>query len=123
MHLYICNIGGAILGDPKGQHMVISGFSQRDVRAAEALSCDADKLALNLLDIFFTKDVLSTSLVTKWDGREMLDQDTIEGIRCKCFLISIACTFRHQCTLICQSVSVRVCVQMVTGSHLTKAKF
>ena len=33
---------------------------------------------------FFTKDVLSTSLATKWDGRDMLDQDTIEGIRCKC---------------------------------------
>ena len=76
-------IGGAILGDPKGQHVVIPGFSQRDIRAAEAVSCDADKLALNLLDIFFTKDVLSTSLATKWEGHEVLDQDTIEGIRCK----------------------------------------
>ena len=75
------------MGDPKCQHMVISGFSQRDVRAAEAVSCDADKLALNLLDIFFTKDVLSTSLVTKWDGRVMLDQDTIEGIHCDSLLV------------------------------------
>lgn len=64
-HHLISFLGGAVLGDPKGQHIVISGFSQRDVRAAEAMSCDADKLALNLLDIFFTKNVLSASLVTK----------------------------------------------------------
>lgn len=67
---------------------------------AEAVLCDADKLALNILDIFFTKDVLSISLVTKWEGHEMLDQDTIEGIRCECFSIHVVCTFGHQCTLI-----------------------
>ena len=32
--------------------------------------------------------VLSTSLVTKWDGHEVLDQDTIEGIRCERYIIN-----------------------------------
>ena len=55
----------------------------RDVISAEGVSTDASKLALNLLDVFFTKDILSISLATRWEGRDLLNPEVIEGIRCK----------------------------------------
>ena len=71
---------GAILGNPSGHYIVIDAFQQRDVKVVEATST---KLALNLLDVFFDKQTLATSLVTKWEGRNLLNPDTIEGIRCE----------------------------------------
>ena len=65
--------------------IVIHGFQQRDVKAVGATST---KLALNLLDVFFDKQTLATSLVTKWEGRNLLNPDTIEGIRCEFGVIS-----------------------------------
>ena len=44
-----------ILGDPKGEKITASGVSQPKVRAEEAKAKSAQKLALYLMDIFFTK--------------------------------------------------------------------
>ena len=40
-------------------------------------------MALALLDVFFTKEQLGRSLVTNKDGRDLLDPNIIEGIRCE----------------------------------------
>ena len=73
-----------ILGNPRtAEHIVIPGYSQTSVRALEALSTSPDKLALGLVDILFSKDELSSSLVTVKEDRELLDPDKIEGIRRK----------------------------------------
>lgn len=71
------------LGDPKGENIIVPGFTQRQVRAEEAKAKGAQKLALHLMDVFFTRDKMATGLCTKWEGREQLDPDIIEGIRCK----------------------------------------
>ena len=42
------------------------------------------KLALGLADILFTREELASSLVTKKEGRNLLDPEKIEGIRRKC---------------------------------------
>lgn len=81
---------GAWLGDPKASvgsdKLLTPNFTQQQVRSVDTRARDSTKLALGLLDIFFTKDKLSRSLCTKWDGREQLDPDIIEGIRCKYIL-------------------------------------
>lgn len=71
------------LGGPKGENIIVSGFTQRQVRAEEANAKGAQKLALHLMDVFFTGDKMATGLCTKWEGREQLDPDIIEGICCK----------------------------------------
>ena len=48
-------------------HLALANFTQRDVIPVEGVSTDASKLVLNLLDVFFTKDILYTSLATRWD--------------------------------------------------------
>ena len=40
------------------------------------------QLALKLMDVFFTKE-LSAGNCTETEGRELLRQDDIDGIRCK----------------------------------------
>ena len=67
----------------------MADFTQRDVISVEGVSTDASKLALNLIDVFFTKDILSTSLATRWEGRDLLDPEVIEGIRCKCIIYHV----------------------------------
>ena len=76
--LDIIILAGAILGCPTGECIHLANFTQRDVIS---VSTDASKLALNLLDVFFTKDVLSTSLATRWEGCNLLNLEDIEGIR------------------------------------------
>ena len=46
------------------------------------LSKAASKCALALLDVFFSKECLARYLATK-EGKDLLDPDIIEGIRCK----------------------------------------
>lgn len=58
-------------------------MKRSDIRAVEVLSKSASKCALSLLDVFFTKECLVRSLATKKDDKDLLDPDTIEGIRCK----------------------------------------
>lgn len=71
----------AWLGDPSGEKVFIHGYSQHRVRAVEGLSADPTKMALALLDVFFTKEQLGRSLVTNKDGRDLLDPNIIERIR------------------------------------------
>lgn len=72
------------MGNPRtDHHIIISGYSQASVRSVEALATTPAKLALGLADVLFTKDELSTSLVTKKEGRNLLDPDKVEGIRRK----------------------------------------
>lgn len=81
------------LGDPKGENIIVPGFTQRQVRAEEAKAKGAQKLALHLMDVFFTRDKMATGLCTKWEGREQLDPDIIEGIRCKWMWNYAVCSF------------------------------
>ena len=60
---------------------MIPNFTQQQVRAADTKARTPTKLALALLDVFFSRDKLSQSLCTKWEGREQLDPTIIEGIR------------------------------------------
>ena len=57
--------------------MALTNFTQRDVIQVEGVSTDASKLEHNLLDVFFTKDVLYTSLATRCEGRDLLDPKVI----------------------------------------------
>ena len=81
--LYYCAVHflDAWLGDPSGEKVFIHGYSQHRVRAVEGLSADPTKMALALLDVFFTKEQLGRSLVTNKDGRDLLDPNIIERIR------------------------------------------
>ena len=85
MIVHVYSIAGSIvLGNPcTDKHIVIPGYSQTSVRALEALSTTAAKLALGLTDILFTKDELSSSLVTVKEDRDLLNPDRVEGIRRK----------------------------------------
>ena len=91
--LYVHVHVGVILGDPHGENKFISHptVRQRDIRAAEAMCGDGKKFFLSALDIFFTKSTLARSLVTKKEGRDQLDPDIIEGLRCKLIKFSSHC--------------------------------
>ena len=79
---------GVWLGDPYGREgvekILIPGFTTQQVRAVDTKSKTPTKLALTLLDVFFTREKLAKSLCTRWEGREQLDPMIIEGIRCEC---------------------------------------
>ena len=57
------------LGDPKGENIIVPGFILHQVHAEEAKAKGAQKLALYLMDVFFTRDKMATGLCTKWEGR------------------------------------------------------
>ena len=88
--MFCCSIAGSVLlGNPRSdQQIIIPGYSHTSVRALEASSTTPDQLALGLADILFTKDELSSSLVTQKEGRNLLDPDRVEGIRRKIILLS-----------------------------------
>ena len=71
-----------ILGDPNGEHVRIDGFTQRQVKGKEVLTLSASSLALKLMDLVFTKEETAKSNCTPAEGREILWQDIIAGIRC-----------------------------------------
>lgn len=71
-----------ILGDHNGEHVRIDGFTQRQVKGKEVLASSASSLALKLMDLFFTKEEMGKSNCTPAEGREILRQDIIAGIRC-----------------------------------------
>lgn len=79
-HLHIAN--SCILGDPRDEHMKIDGFTQRQVKGKEVLVSNASSLALKLMDLFFTKEEMAKSNCTPAEGRDILWQDIIAGIRC-----------------------------------------
>ena len=74
-----------LLGDPHGENKFLAHCSvkQRDITAIEAVCRDGKKFVLAALDIFFTRGTLARSLVTRKEGRDQLDPDIIEGLRCK----------------------------------------
>ena len=88
--MFYCSVAGSVLlGNLRSdQQIVIPGCSHTTVRALEASSTTPDELALGLADILFTKDELSSSLVTQKEGRNLLDPDRVEGIRRKTVLLS-----------------------------------
>lgn len=65
-----------LLGNPRSeQHIVIPGYS---VRVLKASSTTPDQLALELADILFTKDELSSSLVMQKERVTMfLGENTV----------------------------------------------
>ena len=71
-----------ILGDPRSEHMKIDGFTQRQVKGKEVLASTASSLALKLMDLFFTREEMGKSNCTPAEGRDILRQDIIAGIRC-----------------------------------------
>ena len=79
--MHIAN--SCILGDPRGEHIKIDGFTQRQVKGKEVLASNASSLALKLMDLFFTKEEMARSNCTPAEGREILRQDIIAGIQCK----------------------------------------
>ena len=59
------HIGFCILGDPKGDHVVIQGVPQLQVTIREDLALSAQKLALPL---FFTDDDLAKGICSPQSG-------------------------------------------------------
>lgn len=89
MSLYFLFLG-VILGDPKGEHVIldeqVTHVRQREVTAVETKCSSPNKMALSLLDLFFSKHQLATSLATICEGRELLDPQIISGLKCKAIL-------------------------------------
>lgn len=56
---------------------------QQQVKGKEVLASDETQLALKLMDLFFTKEEMARGNCTPAEGRELLRQDVIAGIRCK----------------------------------------
>ena len=78
-------IAGVLLGDPYGENLFVEHptITRKDVRSLESLAKSDQKLVLALVDLFFTKEVQAASLAMKKEDRDLLDQNIIEGIRCK----------------------------------------
>ena len=77
---------GCILGNPVGksdEKIFIPERTQMEIKTVEAISKTPRKLALKLLGLLFTKDELKEGLCTPCKGRKLLNQEYIEGIRCK----------------------------------------
>ena len=80
---------GCILGNPKGEHQYVSNISQLEVTSRESIATSAQKLALSLLDLFFTQEQLANAICSPickgsmTSEKELLDQRIINGIRCK----------------------------------------
>ena len=53
------------------------------------LASSASSLALKLMDLFFTKEEMAKSNCTPAEGREILRQDIIAGIRCKFVFLTV----------------------------------
>ena len=77
-----------ILGDPRGEHVVLSGYTQANVKAEEYSATDACALARKLMELFFTREEMANGNCTEADGRILLNPEVISGIRCKIYLYS-----------------------------------
>ena len=87
---------GVLLGDPYGESKFIAHpmIKQRDIKATEAVCNNGKKFVLARLDVFFNKATLARSLVTRKEGRDLLDPDVIQGIRCKVVKSSVNPLYR-----------------------------
>ena len=72
-----------ILGDPRGEHVTITGYTQSQVKAKEVSVVDAGPLALSLMDLFFSREEMARGNCTDAEGRNLLEPEIISGIRCK----------------------------------------
>jgi len=72
-----------LLGDPRGERVVIQGFTQSQVRGLEVSATSAGGLALKLMTLFFTKQEMAEGNCTVTEGREQLRPDIVSGIKCK----------------------------------------
>ena len=110
MHLFefqqkIVLTAGCLLGDPEGENVYIDGVVPARVISSEFMAKSPEKLALNLLGVFFTQDQLTKGNCTPTpDHKDLLDPRIINGIRCKCIL--------------CNNLFTRVCIY-----HLLMTQF
>ena len=79
-----------VCGDPKssGQHLVlkvpsVAALNQFEQLSSTANTTDAPKFALRLLSVFFSDQELGESNCTYAEGRKLLDQNILLGIKCK----------------------------------------
>ena len=91
-------VRGLILGDLNGEFIRIDHPTVKasDIRGVEVLSKAASKCALALLDVFFSKECLARYLATK-EGKDLLDPDIIEGIRCKIQVVYMLLILFYRC--------------------------
>ena len=88
-------------GNPKivGRHMMLRVPTEAALVSFKQIQAcppqDPGKFALRLLSVFFSDEVLSTSNCTKAEGRALLDQEVLLGIKRKLkvsvFKIQISC--------------------------------
>jgi len=81
-----------ILGNPRGgpNEMVVVKGNSFLVKAKEAACSNASSLALKLMDVFFTREELSSGCCTEAKGKALLDPEVIDGIRSE-FLVLFEC--------------------------------
>ena len=78
-----------ICGDPQGQHKILKVPSEAALNQVMQLSSlsapasDPSKFALRLLSVFFSEEELAEGNCTYAEGRKLLDQDILNGIKCK----------------------------------------
>lgn len=84
---------------------------QKDIKAVEALQKAPTKFALALMDVLFTKEKMVKSLVTKKEGRDLLEPSIIEGIRCE-----FKCC-EQQCALMFLFLLLSVHIKYKGGEH------
>ena len=80
-------------GQPEvdGKHVYLTLHSEMAVSEFQQISfcppSEPAKFALRLLSVFFSDDVLAESNCTKAEGRKLLDQQILLGIRCEFTLL------------------------------------
>ena len=74
---------GCWLGNPKGEKVWVPGGDPKKVLAAEVVSDSPAKLALALLNVFFTEQEMASSNCTPAPSRQLLNPNIISGIHCK----------------------------------------
>ena len=85
LSFYLAN--QCILGDPRGEHVVLSGYTQAQVKAKENSATDACALARKLMELFFTREEMANGNCTEADGRTLLNPEVISGMKCKIYLV------------------------------------
>ena len=73
-----------------GHHInlrLLSEAAVAEFRCVEScLPSEPEKFALKLLSVFFSDEVFGKSICTKAEGRQLLDQNILLGIKHKLFL-------------------------------------
>ena len=87
--IYLYIDGQCILGDPRGEHIVIREKTSIELLSKEAMCSTPRALALSLLSWLFTKEQLAEGICNPQPAtspaasRVLLNQEWINGIRCK----------------------------------------